>query len=174
MSSEMRHHPFTESTIRHFQKRHERPLSQETENRNHPVIFETLLSYLRVEIGEMEETKKEKMEHLVQEMEQAAFRYIESRVEFLKQTMTNGKSERREDLKIIENVDRNRRLAHIRLVDSVRIACRNVVQETGISLPEKFSLLIGSGEDYATRERVARAVIDYTWKLLEQDLEEAA
>ena len=66
--------------------------------------------------------------------------------------------------------DRARRFAHIRLVDSIMIACRNFASTAeGWTVEKDIAQLVGSGDDDRVRDVVAAAAIDFVWQLLDQE-----
>lgn len=110
-----------------------------------------------------------KLSGLVDEITRSSLRYIDERIELVKVA-----NQPYRDNEAIMSVDRSRRSAHVRLVDAIRIACRNFVQNVeGFHVDEDMTDLIGDSTNADVRDRVAHAAIDLVWELLNQE-EDAA
>ena len=130
-------------------------------------IYDTRLSRLTKQMNDSLESiaaeKREVFKKMVDDITRASLKYIDSRIGLLNASKS-------QDKQAIMDADRARRFAHIRLVDSIMIACRNFASTAeGWMMEADVAQLVGNSEDPRVRDTVAAAAIDFVWQLLDQE-----
>lgn len=130
-------------------------------------IYDTRLSRLTKQLSDALENvppdKREAFNKMIVAITSASLSYIDSRIGLIKASKS-------QDTLAIAEADRARRFAHIRLVDSIRIACRNFVSSVeGWTVDKDIAELVGDSENAHIRDVVAAAAIDFVWELLDKE-----
>ncbi len=130
-------------------------------------IYDTRLSRLTKQMSDSLESipaeRREVFKNLVDDITRSSLKYIDSRIGLISASKS-------QDKQAIMEADRARRFAHIRLVDSIMIACRNFASTAeGWIVEADVAQLVGSGDDARVRDTVAAAAIDFVWQLLDQE-----
>lgn len=130
-------------------------------------IYDTRLSRLSKQLNDSLESvppeKREIFKKMVDEITRSSLAYIDSRIGLIKASKSQDKL-------AIQEADRARRFAHIRLVDSIRIACRNFASNVeGWMVDKDIAELVGDSDDPRLRDAVAAAAIDFVWELLDKE-----
>ncbi len=162
---EMREHFWTDEEERHSTE------TIEGEGKVYETLMHNFLTYLkqRVHESETEDTKKEAIERLVDEIPKKIFDYIKTRVDF-RRAAEHLRAHGAIAKAGLKEADTRRRFAHEALLDSIAIATRNVVQHTrdAGTIPEEMRTLVDTMQgDY--RNIVANAAIDYAWEFLDKE-----
>lgn len=153
----------------HFYTKEEYERSRELRGEKEGTKLKRLITSLKEELSKVEDEElREKLSGLIEDITKSALRYINARIELARTADQTYK-----DNEAITSADRSRRAAHLRLVDSIRIACRNITQNVeGFQLETDVTDLIGDSADERVRDRVARAAIDLVWELLNREEDE--
>lgn len=153
----------------HFYTKEEYHRSRELRGEKGETILNRLIHSLKECLPKVEdEALREKLSGLIEDITKSALRYIDARIELVRTA-----DQAHKDKEAIMSADQSRRSAHLRLVDSIRIACRNIVQNVeGFQLETDVADLIGDAEDEHVRDRVAHAAIDLVWELLNREEDE--
>lgn len=153
----------------HFYTKEEYDRSRELRGEKGETKLKRLIDSLKESLPEVEdEGLREKLSELIDDITKSALRYINARIELVR---TSDQAYKDKDA--IMSADRSRRSTHLRLVDSIRIACRNMIQNVeGFQLETDVADLIGDSEDERVRDRVSHAAIDLVWELLNREEDE--
>lgn len=153
----------------HFYTKEEYERSRELRGEKGETILNRLIHSLKECLPKVEdEALREKLSGLIEDITKSALRYIDARIELVRTADQAYK-----DKEAITSADRSRRSAHLRLVDSIRIACRNMIQNVeGFQLEADLAVLVGDTADELVRDRVAHAAIDLVWELLNREEDE--
>jgi hypothetical protein len=140
------------------------------EGKIYDTSFHILTKFLR-EIVVRDAEKRESLEKLIEDMEEAAFRYIESRVRLARSkiAMTGGRG----DAAAVEEADIHRRRAHEALMDSIQIAVRNFKEQAeeeggNWQIPESTWKLVETRHPNF-RDIVGQAAVDFIWQILDEE-----
>ncbi|MBI5793586.1 hypothetical protein HZA87_00660 [Candidatus Uhrbacteria bacterium] len=130
-------------------------------------IYDTRLSRLTKQLSDSLEQipveKREVFKQLIDAITRSSLSYIDSRIGLINASKSGNKD-------AIMEADRARRVSHIRLVDSIRIACRNFATNIeGWTIEKDVAEIVGSGDDSRIRDMVAEAAIDFVWQLLDEE-----
>ncbi len=130
-------------------------------------IYDTRLSRLTKNMNDSLENipqeKREVFKKMVDGITSASLSYIDSRIGLINASKSQDKER-------IMEADRARRFAHLRLVDSIRITCRNFVSNIeGWTVDKDIAELVGDSDDPRVRDVVAAAAIDFVWELLDKE-----
>lgn len=163
----------TQATKGHFwnQERRHSPEVVKGEGRRYETSLTQLLNYLRS--LELPTEHLNRLEKFCHQLEASAFSYVETRIEFSRASQQRVNLEINDWQKLMEQVDRSRRVAHDRLIDALRIVTRNyakVAEENQIpwDLPVDGKKLLNSMTD-GNRDSVAHAAIDFVWKIMDEE-----
>lgn len=153
----------------HFYTKEEYERSRELRGEKRETKLKRLIDSLKRGLPEVEDEElREKISGLIEDITKSALRYINARIELVRTADQSYK-----DKEAIMSADRSRRSAHLRLVDSIRIACRNITQNVeGFQLEADVADLIGDSADEHVRDRVTQAAIDLVWELLNREEDE--
>lgn len=159
----------SEKHRKHFYTKEEYERSRELRGEKEGTKLKRLIVSLKESLPEVEDEKlREKLSGLIEDITKSTLRYINARIELVRTADQTYK-----DKEAITSADRSRRSAHLRLVDSIRIAYRNIVQNVdGFKLETDVADLIGDSADERVRDRVAHAAIDLVWELLNREEDE--
>ncbi len=154
----------SEAHREHFYTKEDYERSRELRGEEKKTTLGRMIDLMTTSLDDIEdEERREKFRTLVDDITASAVRYIDARISHIRSADSKMKS-------AIMDADRARRAAHLRLVDSIRIASRNFVKEIdGWGLEEDMGHLVGDSENYEIRERVAQAAIDLIWEMLNEE-----
>jgi hypothetical protein len=161
----MKDHPMhgrlNDTHRQHFYTQEDYERSRELKGREKRTTLSRLIDLMKDALPEIEEDqKRETMKKLVDDITNSSIRYIDTRISLVMASGSRNKNA------IIE-ADRARRAAHIRLTDTIRIACRNFVKEVeDWRIEDDMSPIVGASDNRTTREAVANAAIDMVWEML--------
>ena len=140
-----------------------RSVEPQAESEPYETVMSQFLGHLRGRLVDVAPEKREAFEGLLGSIEKAALAYIKTRINFARAAGRLGYDDTDATKRRVSQSDQNRRLAHNALIDSLAIASRNFVKETGAPLPQDLAPLVLRDEP-GHRERVADATIDYVWQ----------
>ncbi|MBI4257139.1 hypothetical protein HY626_03745 [Candidatus Uhrbacteria bacterium] len=170
MRDQQQQHPLegsiTETHREHFFTKEDYQRSRELRGEKEVTKFTRLINLMKETLEKIEDPKiRETISDLVNEITRSALRYIDARINLVRVAGQESK-----DKEAIMSADRSRRTAHIRLVDSIRIACRNLIQQVeNFQVPDDIADLVGEFQDTHVKEQVAQAAIDLVWEMLNEE-----
>lgn len=137
--------------------------SERGEGKYYDTRLSRLIQKMNDTLEHIPERKREIFKKMVDAISRASLSYIDSRIGLIKASQSQDKQLKME-------ADRARRFAHLRLVDSIRIACRNLASNVeGWTVDTDVAELVGESENPRVRDVVAAAAIDFVWELLDKE-----
>lgn len=148
----------------HFYKNERRGVESERgEGKRYDTRLSRLTKQLNDALEHIPEEKRAVFEKMVDEITRSSLSYIDARIKLINASKSKDKL-------AIGEADRARRFSHIRLVDSIRIACRNFASILeNWTIEKDIAQLVGDSENSIIRDAVAEAAIDFVWELLDKE-----